>query len=681
MTKKLGITVAALAALVAGLLMLAGPEFGTGVPPDRAGWIDRGAVPAGDADSASESTHEAPVAPPHSATTRFARGLVRDDTGASVAGARVLSAPDDLEEMLDADPTGPGRAARTDLTGRFEAPLAGDAATHALLVLADGWAPALVTGVRADDEVEVALTRAGRLVGWIVDRSGRAVPGASVHVLAVFDRYRRDWRLKSDDRGEFRVDGVPVRAAAGSASGLGVELAVEVRAEGFAPRIERFVELPAPDGERRLELVIGPGATIAGEVIDGATGEALAGAEVLVWGSVEGTSTAVVEAGGRTVRPPFGVRPLGRTGTATDGRFTLSCIPVVGPSLILRVGAVRPGFTAAWVGVGRDTLEAESITIRLWPAGAVEGRVVDPEGTPVGGVMVVTERDGAPVAWSFPAIYEPVAGCVATTDATGRFRIRGVAVGAPDDPPCVLRVYPKSVTFASGRPATAMERTFTGLAGQTVDVGDIEIPSFLTRAADFVVTDEAGKPVAGAVFTTTGLPLSLSPRTDRGGQARLQWGADGDEVARGVIVRAAGFGPVAVRVTPDAAAPPVVRVVLAAGRTLTGTVLHAEGNPAVDVRVEVANACLSEEEAFKPALVKTAAGALRAEFPPLRVYAQVRTDASGTFMVADLPAGPWFVRALAYAREDGTSIEPPIISTPVRIDYAEDQVLLLLPPE
>src|SRR5688572_29957074 len=238
-------------------------------------------------------------------------------------------------------------------------------------------------------------------------------------------------------------------------------------------------------------------------------------------------------------------------------------------------------------------------------AAAVSGRVLDAAGAPVAGAKVVWEAyrsdDETLVDETAGTTPAPIGETV--TDAEGRFKVvldkPGVEVA--------LRILPGALAGALlGGPYDSTE---------DAALGDVELPA--AEKVSGRVTDDAGKPVAGAkIRAYGGLPFEEEDVTL---YADATTGADGSFTianapagAGRVTARATGYSPVTQTSLRERMA--TARLTLKSGGTVQGTVLDAAGKPAEGVVV--------------------VSGALAA-----------RTDASGAYRIAGVPAGAQAVEA------------------------------------
>lgn len=263
------------------------------------------------------------------------------------------------------------------------------------------------------ENLRILLPKAVVIRGRVVDGAGEPVAGGDVRVRPA-GLWRSSWkpgrtviRVEAGPEGRFRI---PARAAE--------MFELRAEAEGFAPtelRRERS-ELADP-----VEIVLRPGAAITGRAVD-PDGEPLEGVEVSVFEALESPF-------GRAGREDREVAR--RSTTGTEGTFVAEHLPagtfdveLKGPGRAPRLlPAVDPS------GEGRDNGEPLDLgDLVLSPGVALEGRVVGPDGGPVGEAEILV-GDFVP---GIGGDEEPPPGLdrrEATTDDHGRFVVEDLPPG------------------------------------------------------------------------------------------------------------------------------------------------------------------------------------------------------------------------------------------------------------
>lgn len=384
------------------------------------------------------------------------RGRVVDERGAPAPGAQVwLSAG--ARNFSD------GRqVARTDAGGRFA--LRAVQPDRFVSATSPGLRSAVVQPVRGEAgatvEVELVLRGAGvALLGKVVDAAGLAIPEALL-LVGWRDRdlawsptlhagYRPPTEVRTDARGDFRVDGLEP----------GGRTVVFARAHGYCAT-STLVTL-APSGDTSITVQLGRGGTIAGQATDTA-----------------GQRDARVFVAAHATRLHGGDPDLGsycpewaRSWALADatGRYRIEAVPPGAVRLLARSGehevrgevALEEGAVATW----NPTL-AEVV---------LRGRVLD-------------ERDRALAGWEVMA--QPPRGrgrlSGATTDAEGRFR-------CPATPgvPYVVTVY-------AARDAVRARRAAVLRGVLPSEELILRVPDALTPSASIAGTllDADGRPTA-----------------------------------------------------------------------------------------------------------------------------------------------------------------------------------------
>ena len=453
-------------------------------------------------------------------------GAVRDDGGRPVKGATVRAVGD---TSWNAPPT-----ERTDERGEFELAVF-PAGEYTVVAREGGRAPGIASVVvEPGGEATVALTVSdgGYVTGRIVDAAGRPLAGRVR--LEVFE-----------DRGlpDFASDGVAAEAKADGTFALGPLPLGSLGIGVSAPRhASRRVDAQVPARGRAVDVgdvALDPGLAIRGRVRD-REGSAIAAATV------------------RALRQEPGEAGEAEATSGPDGRFDL--------------GGLRPGrheVSASATGYATAYAAAdaggEPLDVVLDVGGAITGRVVDAEGSPVEEARVTAQADDRGPGRRHSARAD---------EGDGRFLLPDVAPGA----------YGLGVQ-ASGRGEAARSGVRV-VAGRTTDVGTIALARGGTVQG--VVVDAEGRGIPGA---TVHAERDANRRTS---QLETQTGSTGAFELSGVpigpvhvVARHPSYAissPVVAEVDPDKETPPV-RIVLARGGRIEGRALHRDGRPFTGGRV------------------------------------------------------------------------------------------------
>lgn len=213
-----------------------------------------------------------------------------------------------------------------------------------------------------------------------------------------------------------------------------------------------------------------------------------------------------------TARAPVRTGPL-RTETDSRGVFTMDLHPGR-----YRVQSQRAGFIDSG---GTITIDGGTVTvpdIRLTRGGAIEGRILGPNGRPMQGLSVFAVRPAPGVMRE--AVRNLAAGRNGLTDDRGQFRLSSIPPGsyyvmaqsAPGPPfdtqpsgrTIVVETFHPGVTEISA--ATPIEVT----AGNTAAAINFQMQQATTVTVSGVVVDHEDRPVAGArvlVNSTRSIPL------------------------------------------------------------------------------------------------------------------------------------------------------------------------------
>ncbi|MFH0946934.1 MAG: carboxypeptidase-like regulatory domain-containing protein, partial [Planctomycetota bacterium] len=466
------------------------------------------------------------------------RVRVEDSLGNPVSDARLL---------LDLDLSGLSfsswsirdfqQETRSDETGqaRFSVPPAG---LYHLRVEREGFAPAHEEPVSPGDLVTIRLSEGCVVSGRVTCReTGLPLTAAAVRVR---QERREEWST-TDAEGEFLVSDI----------GDG-RCGLELFAEGYDLERLAGVEACAEDAEP-LAIELAPGATLTGEVLDRATQEPVAGAEVelLPRGLPE---SALIH--GKTTR------------SDALGRFVLERISRSGMQLVVR----GPGYAEANQTIRIDPDEEEGqVKVSLLRATSIAGVARTSDGSPAAGVAVIV--GGAP--------RESRGDRQVLADEQGRFSLGGLWPGQAYE-----------LFAAGGRERLAPSEKQTIVTSETGSPVEVEVLLEPGAALAGLVVDAAGEPVPFAQVTANGLSgrvWQLLERTpalfaDSEGRFRFQ-GLPAETIQLAARRGEEVSGPE--EVTLLAGEEVQVTLPLAQGLLLSGVVVDPDGLPVEDATVSV----------------------------------------------------------------------------------------------
>lgn len=569
---------------------------------------------------------------------------VCDDAGAPLAGARVgLLKPAEPDryglvtaplEFID------GSAITTDARRIGVLALNDATAIVDVAATAPGFAPSFWPRARAGDEVRVELRPAAELAGFVRDRAGAPVAGATIRWSCDGPR-RISGETRSAADGSYRLaDVVEFRSL--TVWGNVALPWIEVDAEGFAPlRFHCDKEATRIDARRwQLDLWMLRGGKVRGRILDQVSKVPIAGADVFVRG-IDGCSP-----------PP----PL-RTKSGADGSFLLERVPPFGvqnafesrccwnAQLIGDLCVVATGHGSAWLRLSAPDDEEEVVDdFELPPVCDVRGRVVDATGAPVENARIDldeprTPRD--PVSFDLAHRVGLHDSSVSFhTDRDGRFVVPEVPVLDGADETRTVRAFAYDPSIEEHACAGV---EIVPVAGRAITAPDIVLHWRDEAPRRFVhFVDEAGRDVPGAEFMTFAGPgreegdhegpVGQSVRADRSGRAPLWLPASESTAERRfwVSVECEGFASAVVE--------------LPSGSNVTTVTLHPEHRLRGIVRDVDGRTGLAE-------LLVVARRDAEMPLPTLGGEAET-TPTTGRFVVRGLPEGPWQVRAVHRGRED-----------------------------
>ncbi|MBI1852063.1 MAG: sigma-70 family RNA polymerase sigma factor [Planctomycetes bacterium] len=600
------------------------------------------------ASTASEPSDRERASVASVATNDGVNGHVVDRDERDIAGARVFSFPDDVEEAVDlaqarAD-SGPLRVATTDDRGRFTIALGGHAPFHTLVVDATGFAPAGVESVRPADDRTITLDPASSIDGVAKNLDGEPVAGARVAWRGLFLGAALERSAVSGKNGAFHIEGLP-SATWKSPTGP-YDQSLLATADGWASLCLAGPSFIAwRDGaERSLYLL--RGATLRGRVVDAETGEPLANARVIAWSNDDEYSHTTRS--GAWLRNPISPRVLGEATTATDGSFAFAHMPAWG---VNPAGDHSLTMTARHLGglctladgyaVSKKDLDLPDndatidVELRCCRTATVRGRVVDTFGTPVSGARIDIRRfPPIPDVGFVPVLLTPHARRT-LTDASGAYELADVPAWRTTA--SVVAIGASVLQQPYNRSSAPVEVNV--LADRVANAPDVVIST--VPAAVFHVADEHGQPIWGALLRRDGFG-NPTGRTDEDGTALMVF--ESIQSAR-VFVEAVGHAiAISPEFAPSATDPPEVRVMLEPEHRVSGRVFYRDG-AAVDGATVIVDRGDIPIDSLLPS---TSSSPRTTPLPPLACYAQITADADGRFEAHGLPPGPYHIIAAHY---------------------------------
>ena len=545
-----------------------------------------------------------PVAPPRVEL----RGTVLDPQGEPVSGAtvrvqRVRTAADRRATSAGEDDTDSWRTSvvETSDEGAFHLrKLRGG--KFAVRVETEGLAPAFEPNATPGTALTVRLEPGQELSGLVLDlQTGEPIAAAEVWLCDDSSlRFGREAcrATESNDEGLFRVPGLA------RAKHL-LEAVAPARALLYEPDVAVPQPLdPETEEPKRLELFLGPGARVAGEVLAG-DAEPLEQARVLL------------------LPRSLGRRELTLSPQQTDeaGRFDFKGAPVGKYDLrVSAEGLPRPKPIPVEVLAGRDQID---LVVRFSSGSSLKLRLLDPDREPVSGL----EFHVGAVQLDAGRAFVGVDASQIEAGADGRYTIRGIPPGTYE-----LKFDAVGWRDLNRKDVTLREDETTDLGTLVLDEGG----SIAGR-----VIDDAGEPVADAYVGARWRGpdfrnLGKHTRSAEDGRYRLS-GLDVDGLLDTVKVQLPHYAPASkqsVRVGEEG-----VDFVLQRTGGVTGLVLLPDGLPAISFRIAA----------------RSETGTMGAEDPGLMarrlagVADQSRSvnDSEGRFTLRSLAPGRYTVSASA----------------------------------
>lgn len=452
----------------------------------------------------------------------------------------------------------PGHHAFSEATGTFDLSTRPANRKVYLQATATGFLPAGVDISAADlsnrEEVRIGLTPSAPIRGLVTDEAGQPVAGASIRAEPGGAGVPPGFSFSSTPAisgadGSFRVE----EALYGQTHRL------TAQAAGYAPTVLDLPPLEPGIPVDPVHLVLSKGRRVLGSVVD-ADGNPVAQAQVsLLWPLDPSDFRSGLEA------------PAGAA--ATDGRGVFA-LPATGPGAYeIRVShadyANRPP-SRVEVPVGESDFDLGDLTLEA--GGVIHGVVTDPGGEPVGRATIQAyERD-----W-----FEAPAR-TATTDADGRFRLRGfssvladLGVEASGYP---AQVEP-NVRVDHADPVLIELRPGASIAGRVLDNGGngaAGVPVYLWFGLDY--SSDADPRLWDAVDT---LPEQVTDRDGRfrfDGLAAGTWSAEASRGTEGAKLDGIELLPGGER---------GIELVLRTRDRLIVTVVTEVGEPVADAQIDV----------------------------------------------------------------------------------------------
>ncbi|MDJ0523410.1 MAG: carboxypeptidase-like regulatory domain-containing protein, partial [Planctomycetota bacterium] len=334
------------------------------------------------------------------------RGRVTDqETGAAIPGATVHLHAVSLGRAGNAEPP---RSVVADANGRYRFDAVG-IGRYVTLPSADGYylpqlkpqggavggivsmpmgpgasAPPAVTVVMTAEGLEVerdlALAKGHRVAGSVVDADGQGVRGAEVFARGYglqsigwqwgLGGLRREPLATSGSGGRFTIEGLPPKG----------DWVLYAKKDGYAGVFAKPFAVDEDTKAADVTLKLEPGATVRGRVVD-EDGRGVTAVTVGYWGGTQET------AGGRNSAQ-----------TDAEGRFELKGMPAGDFTLNVRVPGSR-GKQHPLKDLKAGEVR-EGIVLELAAGVEVSGVIVDKDGEPVTGLMLLLQSLGGVSSWN-----------------------------------------------------------------------------------------------------------------------------------------------------------------------------------------------------------------------------------------------------------------------------------------
>jgi protocatechuate 3,4-dioxygenase beta subunit len=460
-------------------------------------------------------------------------GTVLDEKNRPIEGAVVVLVPSSFRE----DPA----TATSDAAGRFEIAVS-KPGPFRVEAYASGYAPFRLRDVAPEKPLSIVLRRGGEFIAGIV-RDGATldpVKGATVETRAGESsaRVSAEPRLGlvdtvSDERGEFRLEGLAKSSYSVSAS-----------APGYGRTTTANVSPGAP-----VELYLFPGSGVYGRLL-GEEGNPVEGAFV----------SAESEEGMHRMRRG----PSTAQQSDADGRFAFLGLEPGRYRLFARHADFAPAAHDLELSKENDA----EVELVLTAGVTLTGRLVDENEDPVAGKVSLRALDGGSVGALLRSRF------TAETDAKGVFSLPSVPPGEH-----------MLVAEARGYGATNAEAPASG-RNKEEDLGDIVLETGLSISGK--VLGESGSPVAGAMVHAfpslragiiAARPQTFEAETDGEGRFVLAGLSEG---IHNLLASAPGFGSSKLMVAEPGALS--VTITLKPAGSIRGTVVDPEGRSVTSFR-------------------------------------------------------------------------------------------------
>lgn len=566
---------------------------------------------------------------------RVLRGLVVDEENRPVPKSRVLvlewkpfkNVTIDGDQVIGAPAKS---AACTD--GKFEVDTTGLGPLCTVIAMAASGSPEVVERVFAGDSNVLMKLRTGlTLEGRVVDAEGKGVPGATVRFFARPGGTAITRSVAAAADGRYRLTALPWLPN----DLAGDDVAVVVSAPGFATQrwsaawSQENAATSTGDRIWTLDVPLSRGSTLSG-VVRNAAGQAVAGAKVVAWGSLDDMHGNEIDLTSdcpqRTV--------VAQAVSKEDGGYELRNVPLMRRTNRFSsehewLGTLRDGAQKRFNGgllvhaadcdpvmLELPCADREGAVLQqdvtLGPPLRITGRVTDAAGQPVAGVRVKARLGGGEMVSEL--LFDRGGGdrcCEQRTGADGRYAF----VGLPER--AVAKTEVTLWTEHETKESDSRRITVEGTAA-LYEVPDFVLEDQVTPLVFAgVVEDDRGAPVFGAFVTWLEPEYGRSPYwvrsywdvTDASGSFKLA------PPLEGWMLSAWAPGK-ATTILKEPPGPPDqgLRVKLVPAVPRGGVVLDSTGNP-----VEHARVWLNSES-------------------PVKRLEWLRTDRKGTFRIDDLAA-------------------------------------------